>query len=172
VPTVAEVYTSHIKASPLRSSRVLCKDDGQPISRCWTRVRYAAERAEVSTGVHILRHKFCAHLVMRGAAMRSVHELVGHQDLTMTVDSFVGACVINFSTFERHIEFVRVDGSFIFITGLETLVPVVDTPAAGPSWSGARLSDASPTREMIERVRAAALEVPGVLGGHRVHEFQ
>src|SRR5262249_48133371 len=32
---------------------------------------------------HILRHTFCSHLVMRGAAMRSVQELVGHQDLTM-----------------------------------------------------------------------------------------
>ena len=36
------------------------------------------------TGVHILRHTFCSHLVMRGAAMRAVQELVGHQDLTMT----------------------------------------------------------------------------------------
>ena len=47
-------------------------------------VRYAAYRANVPTGVHILRHTFCSHLVMRGAAMRSVQELVGHQDLTMT----------------------------------------------------------------------------------------
>jgi site-specific recombinase XerD len=38
----------------------------------------------VPTGVHILRHTFCSHLVMRGAAMRSVQELVGHQDLAMT----------------------------------------------------------------------------------------
>jgi hypothetical protein len=38
----------------------------------------------VPTGVHILRHTFCSHLVIRGAAMRSVQELVGHQDLTMT----------------------------------------------------------------------------------------
>ena len=47
-------------------------------------MRYAAHRANVPTGVHILRHTFCSHLVMRGAAMRSVQELVGHQDLTMT----------------------------------------------------------------------------------------
>lgn len=69
-----------------RSSRVLCHDDGKPITRqgAWSRVRYAAHRANVPTGVHILRHTFCSHLVMRGAAMRSVQELVGHQDLTMT----------------------------------------------------------------------------------------
>ena len=70
----------------LRSSRVLCLDDGQPITRqgAWSRVRYAAHRANVPTGVHILRHTFCSHLVMRSAAMRAVQELVGHQDLTMT----------------------------------------------------------------------------------------
>ena len=46
--------------------------------------RSLTERASVPTGVHILRHTFCSHLVMRGAAMRLVQELVGHQDLTMT----------------------------------------------------------------------------------------
>lgn len=70
----------------LPSTRVLCLDDGKPITRqgAWSRVRYAAHRANVPTGVHILRHTFCSHLVMRGAAMRAVQELVGHQDLTMT----------------------------------------------------------------------------------------
>lgn len=47
------------------------------------------------------------------------------------LDTFVVAGVINFSTFERQIEFVRVDGHFVFIMGLETLVPVADAPAAG-----------------------------------------
>jgi len=47
------------------------------------------------------------------------------------LDTFVGAGVINFSTFERQIEFVRVDGPFVFIMGLETLVPVASAPAAG-----------------------------------------
>ena len=70
----------------LRSTRVLCLDNGKPITRqgAWSRIRYAAHRANVPTGVHILRHTFCSHLVMRGAAMRAVQELVGHQDLTMT----------------------------------------------------------------------------------------
>jgi site-specific recombinase XerD len=64
----------------------LCKDDGQPITRqgAWSRIRYAAHRAKVPTGVHIRRHTFCSHLVMRGAAMRSVKNSWVNQDLTMT----------------------------------------------------------------------------------------
>ena len=59
-------------------------DETSDAEGAWSRVRYAAHRANVPTGVHILRHTFCSHLVMRGAAMRAVQELVGHQDLTMT----------------------------------------------------------------------------------------
>ena len=47
------------------------------------------------------------------------------------LDTFVGAGVINFSSFERHIEFVRHDGDFVFIMGLETVRPLTDAPAAG-----------------------------------------
>ena len=70
----------------LRSTRVLCKEDGEPLTRqgAWSRIRYAARRAGLPTGVHILRHTFCSHLVMRGAPTRAVQELVGHRDLTMT----------------------------------------------------------------------------------------
>ena len=86
VAMTERVATALRKHRHLRSARVLCQDDGQPITRqgAWSRVRYAAQHAKVPTGVHILRHTFCSHLVMRGAAMRTVQELVGHQDLTMT----------------------------------------------------------------------------------------
>jgi site-specific recombinase XerD len=86
VAMTERVATALRKHRHLRHARVLCKGDGEPITGqgAWSRVRYAAERANVPTGVHILRHTFCSHLVMRGAAMRSVQELVGHQDLTMT----------------------------------------------------------------------------------------
>jgi hypothetical protein len=43
----------------------------------------------------------------------------------------VGAGVINFSTFERQIEFIRVDGDFVIIMGLETVKPFSDAPSAG-----------------------------------------
>src|SRR5205807_5520258 len=47
------------------------------------------------------------------------------------LDTFVRSGVINFSSFERHIEFIRVEGDFTIIMGLETLVPNSDAPSAG-----------------------------------------
>ncbi len=47
------------------------------------------------------------------------------------LDIFVRSGVINFSSFERAIEFVRVDGDFAVIMGLETVVPRADAPSAG-----------------------------------------
>lgn len=44
------------------------------------------------------------------------------------LDTFVRAGVINFSSFERQIEFVRVDGDFAIIMGLETVKPISDAP--------------------------------------------
>jgi len=63
----------------------VCTNEGTPLTRqaAWSRVRYAAKRAKVPTGVHIL-HTFCSHLAMQGASMRGVQELVGHQSLAMT----------------------------------------------------------------------------------------
>ena len=47
------------------------------------------------------------------------------------LDTFVHSGVIDFSSFERDVEFMCVDGDFAIITGLETLVPNSDAPAAG-----------------------------------------
>lgn len=70
----------------LRSRRVVCTNEGTPLTRqaAWSRVRYAAKRAKVPTGVHMLRHTFCSHLAMQGAPMRGVQELAWHQSLAMT----------------------------------------------------------------------------------------
>ncbi len=48
------------------------------------RVRWAARRAQVRDGVHILRHTFCSHLAMRGAPARAIQDLAGHMDLATT----------------------------------------------------------------------------------------
>jgi site-specific recombinase XerD len=34
---------------------------------------------------HVLRHTFASHLVMRGAAMKAVQELLGHATIEMTI---------------------------------------------------------------------------------------
>jgi ketosteroid isomerase-like protein len=47
------------------------------------------------------------------------------------LDDFVRAGVINFSLFERQIEFIRVDGDFATIMGLETVRPITDAPTSG-----------------------------------------
>ena len=47
------------------------------------------------------------------------------------LDNFVHTGIINFSTFERQIEFIRVDGDFATIMGLETVQPISDAPTSG-----------------------------------------
>lgn len=47
------------------------------------------------------------------------------------LDTFIHAGIINFSSFERDIEFMKVDGDFGIIMGSETLVPVSSAPSAG-----------------------------------------
>jgi integrase len=45
----------------------------------------AARRANLRhVGVHVLRHTFCSHLSMRGAPVRAIQELAGHQELGTT----------------------------------------------------------------------------------------
>lgn len=71
----------------LRSSRVLCQDDGQALTRQMVQYRAlrAARRAKLAEhGVHILRHSFCSHLAMRGAPIKAIQELAGHRELGMT----------------------------------------------------------------------------------------
>ncbi len=71
----------------LRSARVLCQDDGKPLTQQIVRgyVRRAARRAKVMPdGVHVLRHTFCSHLAMRGASTRAIQELAGHQNISTT----------------------------------------------------------------------------------------
>ena len=71
----------------LRSTRVLCLEDGAPITR--DRVIKAIRGAQRSAslrqaGVHILRHTFCSHLAMKGEPARAIQELAGHADLSTT----------------------------------------------------------------------------------------
>ncbi len=54
--------------------------------------------------------------------------VVGRQ---RNLDTFVHSGIINFASFERTIEFIRIDDDFGIIMGLETVVPRTDAPSAG-----------------------------------------
>jgi integrase len=71
----------------LRGERVLYRDDGREMTESSLKelVARAARRANLrNNGPHMLRHTFCSHLAMRGAATRAIQELAGHQDSGMT----------------------------------------------------------------------------------------
>jgi len=75
------------EARHLRGPRVLYRDDGRPFSEMSTTLamKRAARKAGVqANGPHRLRHTFCSHLAMRGAAPRAIQELAGHAHFTTT----------------------------------------------------------------------------------------
>lgn len=74
-------------ARHLRGPRVLQRNEGGPLTEALVQalVGRAASKANLrNNGPHILRHTFCSHLAMRGAAPRAIQELAGHQDLGTT----------------------------------------------------------------------------------------
>ena len=67
---------------------VLCRQDGSPLTQSpiEAALRFGCKRAGLRTiGSHVLRHTFCSHLAMRGAAPKAIQELLGHSTLTMTL---------------------------------------------------------------------------------------
>ena len=71
----------------LRGPRVLCHEDGSPLTHTSLRnlTQRAARKAGLAKhGLHLLRHTFCSHLSMRGAPARAIQELAGHRELSTT----------------------------------------------------------------------------------------
>ncbi len=85
VPMTARLAEALRTYRHLRGPRVLCEDDGRPLTqkRVQILVRNAARLANLPNGgVHILRHTFCSHLAMLGVPPRAIQELAGHRDLS------------------------------------------------------------------------------------------
>jgi integrase len=72
----------------LRGDLVFCHENGNPLTPhiLNSALNFALKRAGLRhVSYHGLRHTFCSHLAMRGAAPKAVQELAGHSTLSMTL---------------------------------------------------------------------------------------
>ncbi|MDX2053056.1 MAG: tyrosine-type recombinase/integrase [Polyangiaceae bacterium] len=88
IPLTARLSAALKRHRHLRGELVFCHTDGSPLtqSAIEAALRFACKRGGLRPiGSHVLRHTFCSHLAMRGAAPKAVQELAGHSTLTMTL---------------------------------------------------------------------------------------
>jgi site-specific recombinase XerD len=83
-----EIITALKSHRHLRGELVFCTDAGRMLTanECKHPLWRALKRASLrQIGWHVLRHTFASHLVMRGATLKAVQELLGHADIRMTM---------------------------------------------------------------------------------------
>ena len=73
------------RISEVKSDQVFCRLDGTPLQRFDKSWRRTLELAGIKDfHFHDLRHTFCSNLLLSGASLKDVKEMIGHQDISMT----------------------------------------------------------------------------------------
>ncbi len=82
-------YLMHFrKAQEETSAPLFVSLRGKPIDRVtvWRQIRHYARLANISKSIspHTLRHSFATHLLEKGADLRLIQEMLGHEDIGTT----------------------------------------------------------------------------------------
>ena len=73
------------KIEVVDTTSVFCRLTGQPIkgfSKAWKRTKELAGFENLH--YHDLRHTFCSNLLLVGAGLKDVKDMIGHSDIAMT----------------------------------------------------------------------------------------
>jgi len=73
------------KITEIKSNHVFCRLDGTPI-KCFNKAWWHSLKIAGITNFHFhdLRHTFCSNLLLSGADIKDVKEMIGHSDIGMT----------------------------------------------------------------------------------------